>query len=86
MTETTQETILVGMDAHSEKIALCVTRWQHGSDPTVLKQITTTLDSLETTYRRQVPAGALTVLEVGVPWADLVEGCARITDFHVGRG
>lgn len=63
MTETTQETILVGMDAHSEKIALCVTRWQHGSDPTVLKQITTTLDSLETTYRRQVPAGALTVLE-----------------------
>ena len=63
MTETTQETILVGMDAHSEKIALSVTRWRHGSDPTVLKQITTTLDSLETTYARQVPAGALTVLE-----------------------
>jgi transposase len=51
------------MDAHSEKIALCVTRWRHGSDPTVLKQITTTLDSLENTYRRQVPTGALTVLE-----------------------
>jgi len=63
MTDTTQETILVGMDAHSEKISLCVTRWRLGSDPVVIKRITTTLDSLENTYRKQIPAGALTVLE-----------------------
>jgi transposase len=63
MAEQTQETILIGMDAHSEKIALCVTRWRHGSDPEVVKQITTTLASLESTYAKQAPAGALTVLE-----------------------
>lgn len=54
---------LVGMDAHSEKIALCVTRWRHGSDPEIQKEIVTTLDALEATYARQVPPGALTVLE-----------------------
>ncbi|MCF7838246.1 MAG: IS110 family transposase [Candidatus Marinimicrobia bacterium] len=63
MTETAQEIILIGMDAHSEKIALCITRWRHGSDPVVVKQITTTLASLESTYAKQAPAGALTVLE-----------------------
>ena len=51
------------MDAHSEKISLCVTRWRHGTDPEVLKELTTTLDALETTYARQVPAGSLSVLE-----------------------
>ena len=54
---------LVGMDAHSEKIVLCVTRWRHGSDPETVKEIVTTLDALEATYARQVPPGALTVLE-----------------------
>ena len=58
-----QPTPLVGMDAHSRKIELCLTRWQHGSEPMVLKRMTTTLDALESTYARQVPAGALTVLE-----------------------
>ncbi|HET6627579.1 MAG TPA: histidine phosphatase family protein [Nocardioidaceae bacterium] len=32
------------------------------------------------------PAGALTVLEVRVPWSELGPECARLTDFHVGRG
>ncbi|MDQ6642151.1 MAG: histidine phosphatase family protein [Actinomycetota bacterium] len=32
------------------------------------------------------PTAALTVLEVPVKWADLTEGAARITDFHVGHG
>ena len=58
-----QPTTLVGMDAHSRKIELCITRWQHGAEPTVLKRLTTTLDALEHTYARQVPADALTVLE-----------------------
>ncbi|MGI6099409.1 MAG: IS110 family transposase [Lentisphaerae bacterium] len=63
MTDTTQETILIGMDAHSVKITLCIAKWRHGSDPKVIKRITTTLDALENTYRRQVPAGSQTVLE-----------------------
>ena len=63
MTTETQAITLVGMDAHSEKIALSLTRWQHGSDPEVLKDLTTTLNALETTYARQVPLGSLTVLE-----------------------
>lgn len=63
MDKTTQELTLVGMDAHSESISLCVTRWRHGSDPTVVKNIATTLDGMEATYRRHVPANSLTVLE-----------------------
>ena len=63
MSKTTHAVTLVGMDAHSEKIALCVTLWRHGSDPTVVENITTTLDAMEATYRRHVPAGSLTVLE-----------------------
>jgi len=63
MSKTTQAVTLVGMDAHSEKIALCVTLWRHGSEPTVVKNITTTLDAMEATYRRHIPAGSLTVLE-----------------------
>ena len=54
---------LVGMDLHSEKVQLCLTNWQHGSDPVRVRSITTTLAALETTYRRQIPAGALTVME-----------------------
>lgn len=63
MNDTAQAVTLVGMDAHSETLALCVTLWRHGSDPTVVRNITTTLDDMEATYRRQVPAGSLTVLE-----------------------
>ena len=93
MTDTTQETILVGMDAHSEKIALCITRWQHGLDPIVLKSITTTLDSLENTYKRQVPAGALTVLEASTNAFSIVRRlravgqCAKVlvSDTLAGR-
>ena len=54
---------LVGMDLHSEKVQLCLTSWQHGSDPVRVRSITTTLAALESTYRRQIPAGALTVME-----------------------
>lgn len=63
MTCAVQEITLVGMDAHSEKIELCVTRWSHGTDPVTLKRITTTLASMEATFRRNVPPGAVVVLE-----------------------
>jgi transposase len=51
------------MDAHSEKIELCITHWRHGRDPVALKRITTTLDAMEATFRRNVPPGAVVVLE-----------------------
>jgi len=58
-----QAVSLVGMDAHSEKIELCVTLWRHGSDPKIVRQITTTLEAMEKTYAKQVPPGSTTVLE-----------------------
>ena len=54
---------LVGMDLHSEKVELCLTRWVHGSDPVKVGSITTTVAALEGTYRRRIPEGALTVME-----------------------
>lgn len=54
---------LVGMDAHSQKIVLCLTHWQHGSDPVVIKTIATTLDAMQTTYANNIPPDAITVLE-----------------------
>ena len=68
-----EATTLVGMDLHSEKVQLCVTEWRHGADPVPVRQIVTTVEALESTYRRQVPAGALTVLE------------ASTNSFHVAR-
>ena len=58
-----QDITLVGMDAHSEKIELCVTRWRHGADPVTVKRITATLDAMEATFRGNVPPGAVVVLE-----------------------
>ena len=54
---------LVGMDLHSEKVQLCLTLWQHGADPVRVRSLATTLAALETTYRRQIPPDALTVME-----------------------
>ena len=54
---------LVGMDLHSEKGELCLTRWVHGSDSVKVASITTTVAALEGTYRRQIPEGSLTVME-----------------------
>jgi transposase len=62
-TPATPEANLVGMDAHSKKIVLCLTHWQHGSDPVVLKTLSTTLDDLENTYKNNIPPEAITVLE-----------------------
>lgn len=78
MTNKTQAITLVGMDAHSEKIALCITQWSYGSEPKVLKELTTTLDALETTYAKQVPAGALSVLEASTNSFSIVRRLAAI--------
>lgn len=78
MTDETQERILVGMDAHSEKLSLCITRWRLGSDPGIIKELTTTLEALEATYARQVPAGALTVLEASTNAFSIVGRLAAV--------
>ena len=54
---------LVGMDAHSEQATLCITEWEHGSEPRIRKEMTVELGKLEEAYRRHVPPGSLTVLE-----------------------
>lgn len=59
----TEGSFLVGMDAHSEKLQLCVCRWIPGGDPKRMESIATTVDALETTYAKHVPKGATTILE-----------------------
>ncbi len=57
-------TTIVGLDAHSDKQALCITQWTE--DRRMLpcpKRITGTLDSLCNIYKKQVPKGALTIIE-----------------------
>ena len=58
-----EEKTLVGMDAHSARVSLCVTRWRKGGEPRVIREISTDLGGLEATYAGNVPKGALTVLE-----------------------
>ena len=58
--QTTTE--VIGMDAHSRKLALCLMR-RDGVKLVKVKTVATTLDALEGTYRKQMPSGALTVLE-----------------------
>lgn len=73
-----EEKILVGMDAHSEKLELCVARWTHGSDPVRCKSTTTTVDALESTYLKQVPQGSLTLIEASQNTFSIVERLRRI--------
>ena len=61
--EEAQWNCLVGMDAHSRQVTLCITEWEFGSEPKVRKQLEVKLGELEKAYLRHVPAGALTVLE-----------------------
>ena len=50
---------VIGMDAHSRKLALCLVR-REGGKLVKVKTVATTLDALEGTYRKQMPSGALT--------------------------
>ena len=57
MGDTSQVTEVIGMDAHSRKIALCHIR-REGGTLVKVKAVETTLDALEATYGRQMPPGA----------------------------
>jgi len=57
-------TILVGMDAHTRKLALCISEWYYGSDPCVLRKLPyVSLAEMETVYQRHVPKDSLTLVE-----------------------
>ena len=62
MEEESQELEVIGMDAHSRKLALCRMR-KVGDRIVKVQTVATTLSALESTYARQMPAGVLTVLE-----------------------
>lgn len=65
------------MDAHSRKLSLCLARKEGGCYFKV-KSISTTLDALETTYLKQLPPGAQTVLEASTNSFDIVRRLAAI--------
>ena len=55
---------LVGMDAHTRVLSLCIAEWRHGSDPKVIKSMSSVrLEDMEEVYRRWIPDGALTLIE-----------------------
>ena len=55
---------LVGMDAHTRVLSLCVAEWRHGSDPKVRRNIPNVLiEDMETVYERWIPEDALTLVE-----------------------
>lgn len=57
-------TRVVGMDAHTRKLALCLSDWYYGSDPIVAQRYPyVSIDELETVYQRHIPKDALTLIE-----------------------
>ena len=55
---------LVGMDAHTWVLSLCVAEWRHGSDPKVRRNIPNVLlEDMEKVYERWIPEDALTLVE-----------------------
>lgn len=51
---------LVGMDAHTRVLSLCVAEWRHGSDPKVRRNIPSVLlEDMEKVYERWIPRDAL---------------------------
>ena len=55
---------LVGMDAHTRVLSLCIAEWRHGSDPKVRRNIPSVLlEDMEKVYERWIPKDALTLVE-----------------------
>lgn len=56
--------LLVGMDAHTRKLALCLARWDYGSDPKRLKTFPyVVLSDMERFYEANIPVEATTIIE-----------------------
>ena len=72
-------TMLVGMDAHTRRLSLCVAEWRHGSDPVAVRRLEdVALEDMESVYRRHVPQGALTLLEASGNSRVIVERLAAV--------
>ena len=55
---------LVGMDAHTRKLALCLAKWNYGSDPKRQKSFPyVALADMERFYLANIPAEATTIVE-----------------------
>ena len=55
---------LVGMDAHTRVLSLCIAEWRHGSDPRIIRNIPNVLlEDMEKVYERWIPKDALTLVE-----------------------
>ena len=55
---------LVGMDAHTRKLALCLAKWNYGSDPKRQKSFPyVALADMERFYLANIPAEATTIIE-----------------------
>ena len=55
---------LVGMDAHTRVLSLCIVEWRHGSDPRIIRNIPNVLfEDMEKVYERWIPKDALTLVE-----------------------
>jgi len=55
---------LVGMDAHTRVLALCIAEWRHGSDPKIKRNIPNVLlEDMEQVYERWIPKDAVTLIE-----------------------
>lgn len=72
-------TILVGMDAHTRKLALCVAEWRHGSDPHVVRKFPyVSISEMEAVYSRHIPKDSLTLIEASGNSRSIKERLGRI--------
>ena len=70
---------LVGLDAHSAKLALCVAEWHYGQDPRRTRPMPdVALERMEQVYLRHVPKGALTVVEASTNSSSIAQRLAAI--------
>jgi transposase len=70
---------IIGMDVHSRKVSLCISLAQYGRDPIVLRELACVhLDSLESTYRRNVPLDSVTIIEASTNAFAIVKRLKRI--------
>ena len=70
---------IVGMDAHSRKVSLCVAEHRYGQDPKILRELgDVALESLETTYKNKVPTDSVTVIEASTNSFSIARRLQRI--------
>jgi len=71
---------IIGMDAHSRKVSLCVSEYSYGRDPVILsKYPDVQLENLEATYaNRKIPHDSLTIIEASTNAFAIVKRLAKI--------